>query len=152
LTILLIAKNMFKSVLVVCVGNICRSPVGERLLQRQLPGLKVASAGIGALVGHPADSTMSEVAAAHGLSLEGHIAQQFTAKIGHSFDLVLAMEPGHKRDILRIAPQLTGRTMLFDQWVGAKGIADPYRHKRDVHERVFQEISVAADSWATRLQ
>lgn len=143
---------MFNSVLVVCVGNICRSPVGERLLKHHLPDLKVASAGIGALVGHAAEETMTEVAAAHGLSLERHVAQQFTAKLGHDFDLVLAMEPGHKRDILRIAPQLTGRTMLFDQWTGAKGIPDPYRHKRDVHERVFQEISVAADSWVKRLQ
>ena len=143
---------MFNSVLVVCVGNICRSPVGERLLQNQLPNLKIASAGIGALVGHAADSTMTEVAAAHGLQLEGHVAQQFTAKIGHNFDLVLAMEPGHKRDIVRVAPQLTGRTMLFDQWTGATGISDPYRHKRDVHEQVFQEISAAAKSWAKRLQ
>ncbi|WP_111467678.1 hypothetical protein [Cereibacter changlensis] len=39
----------------VCVGNICRSPVGERLLAAELEGVTVGSAGLGALVGHPAD-------------------------------------------------------------------------------------------------
>ena len=56
---------MIKTVLVVCVGNICRSPLGERLLQAMAPHLLVSSAGIGALVGKAADLTASEVAAAH---------------------------------------------------------------------------------------
>ncbi len=42
---------MFNNILVVCVGNICRSPTAERLLQRYHPELKVESAGLGALVG-----------------------------------------------------------------------------------------------------
>ncbi|MFA9231998.1 MAG: protein tyrosine phosphatase, partial [Microgenomates group bacterium] len=46
---------MFNSILVVCVGNICRSPVGERVLQAALPNLIVSSAGVAALVGNPAD-------------------------------------------------------------------------------------------------
>ncbi|HDZ1742706.1 TPA: protein tyrosine phosphatase, partial [Klebsiella pneumoniae] len=46
---------MFDSVLVVCTGNICRSPMGERILQSLLPEKIIKSAGVGALVGHPAD-------------------------------------------------------------------------------------------------
>ncbi|WP_302846635.1 low molecular weight protein-tyrosine-phosphatase [Celeribacter indicus] len=134
-----------------CVGNICRSPVGERLLQAALPEMTISSAGIGALVGHAADETMSAVASAKGLSLEGHVAKQFTPALGSQFDLILVMEPGHKRDILRTAPQLSGRTMLFDQWTGRQGIADPYRRERRVHEIVFEEIATAADAWAGRL-
>ena len=42
---------MFNSILVVCVGNICRSPTGERLLQQLLPEKEITSAGVGALVG-----------------------------------------------------------------------------------------------------
>ncbi|MBG0943674.1 protein tyrosine phosphatase, partial [Escherichia coli] len=48
---------MFNNILVVCVGNICRSPTAERLLQRYHPELKVESAGLGALVGKGADPT-----------------------------------------------------------------------------------------------
>lgn len=145
------AKAMFRSVLVVCVGNICRSPLGERLLAAKLPELTVGSAGIGALIGHPADETMSAVAAAAGISLAGHRARQFTAPLGAGFDLILAMELGHRRAIQSQAPQLSGRVMLFDQWTGRRGIADPYRQKTAFHEQIFTEISAAADAWAARL-
>lgn len=50
---------MFNNILVVCVGNICRSPTAERLLQRYHPELKVESAGLGALVGKGADLLLS---------------------------------------------------------------------------------------------
>lgn len=40
------AQLKFNSILVVCTGNICRSPIGERLLRKRLPGVKVKSAGV----------------------------------------------------------------------------------------------------------
>ena len=46
---------MFEKILVVCVGNICRSPTGERLLRERLPGRDIRSAGVSALVDKPAD-------------------------------------------------------------------------------------------------
>ena len=52
---------MFDSVLVVCTGNICRSPMGERILQSLLPEKIIKSAGVGALVGHPADPLALQV-------------------------------------------------------------------------------------------
>lgn len=142
---------MVESVLVVCVGNICRSPVGERLLQGLVPKLKVGSAGLGALVGKPADALAAEVAAAQGLSLEGHLARQFTPALAAAHGLVLVMEPGHRAEVIRLSPHLSGRVMLFGQWTGAKGIADPYRHPRAMHEAVFLEIRSAAEAWASRL-
>ena len=141
-----------RKLLVVCVGNICRSPLGERLLQAALPDTMVTSAGIGALVGHAADAMASEVAAAHGISLEGHVSRQFSAEIGADQDLILVMEAGHKHEIARLFPQFSGRTMLFDQWTGQQGIADPYRQPREFHERVFAQISTAANGWLARLK
>ena len=58
---------MFEKILVVCVGNICRSPTGERLFRERLPGRQVSSAGVSALVDKPADKVASEVAQQHGL-------------------------------------------------------------------------------------
>ncbi|HFQ9681356.1 TPA: protein tyrosine phosphatase, partial [Escherichia coli] len=46
---------MFDRILIVCTGNICRSPIGERFLRNLLPNKKIDSAGIGALVNHTAD-------------------------------------------------------------------------------------------------
>ena len=144
---------MFRSVLVVCVGNICRSPLGERLLAREIEGadISIKSAGIGALVGHPADPTTADVAQTHGVSLDGHVAQQFTADLGKAHDLILVMEPGHKREILRRAPELSGRVMLFDQWSGGTGIPDPYRQPRALHEDVYARVAAAATAWALKL-
>ena len=144
-----------KSILVVCVGNICRSPVGERLLAAKLAergaGIAVSSAGIGALVGQGADETAEQVARDRGLSLEGHIARQFTHELGQDADLILVMEPGHRREIAREVPALSGRVMLFDHWQGGKGIEDPYRHPAGFHETVQSRIAEAAESWASRL-
>jgi protein-tyrosine phosphatase len=141
-----------ENLLVVCVGNICRSPVGERLLQAALPQTKVTSAGIAALVGHSADETAAAVAAANGISLDGHVSRQLTSELGASQDLILVMEAGHKHEIAKRFPQLSGRTMLFDQWTGMKGIADPYRLSQSFHEQVFEQIKTAAAAWAPRLR
>jgi len=146
---------LFRSVLVVCVGNICRSPVGERLLATRLAergtSLSVASAGIGALVGHAADETAAAVAAAHGISLDGHVARQFSRELGLDQDLILTMEPGHRREIINASPDLSGRVMLFDHWQGGKGIADPYRRSPEFHEEVFALIDTSASAWAAKL-
>ncbi|PVH28123.1 low molecular weight protein-tyrosine-phosphatase [Pararhodobacter oceanensis] len=143
------------SILVVCVGNICRSPLGERMLQSELDALgaqiSVSSAGIHALVDHPADEDASAVAAEHGVSLDGHKARQFTEKLGRAHDLILVMEAGHKAEVVKLAPALSGKTFLFDQWSGNKGIADPYRHSREFHEAVFAQVRDGAKGWVGKL-
>lgn len=146
---------MIKTILVVCVGNICRSAVGERLLAAALSGnqppICVASAGLAAVTGNPADPTATEVAAAHGVSLEGHVARQFNSVLGRNSDLILVMEPAHKARIVSMSPELTGKLMLFDQWSGATGIQDPYRRSREFHEQAYLKLEAAAASWAEKL-
>ena len=95
---------MFHSILVVCTGNICRSPIGERLLRQQLPGRQVTSAGIFGLEGRPADASAQAVALRHGLSLEGHVARRVTCSLLQQSDLILVMEPEHLRFIATMAP------------------------------------------------
>lgn len=142
---------MIRSVLVVCVGNICRSPLGERLLADALPDLRVGSAGLAAVVGAGADDTAAEAAAETGISLDGHVARQLTDAMGRDHDLILVMEPGHRAEISRRFPQLSGRTMLFDHWTGAKGIADPYRRPLEAHRTCRDQITAAAQAWIAQL-
>ena len=143
---------MINSVLVVCVGNICRSPVGERLIANACPSLRVESAGIAALSGHPADDTMVKIAAQNGLSLDGHIARQFTAEMASEFDLILALEKGHIRVINEKAPAVSGKTMLLGQWLTTSEIADPYRKSSAFFELVYDQLSKASETWATKLR
>ena len=142
---------MFRSVLVVCVGNICRSPLGERALARALPGLQLSSAGLAAVVGQGADADAARAAAEVGLDLSGHVARQLTAEIGAAQDLILVMEPGHRAEIFRRFPALSGRVMLFDHWTGGQGIPDPFRRDPEVHRATRDRILAAAEPWIARL-
>ncbi|UMO88795.1 protein tyrosine phosphatase [Pectobacterium sp. PL64] len=142
---------MFNSILVVCVGNICRSPTGERLLKQALPTKRISSAGLGALVGKPADVMAIEVATEHNLSLEGHEAQQLTSALCRQYDLILVMEKGHIDGVSRIAPEVRGKTMLFGHWLNQQEIADPYRKSREAFELVYSQLELSAQKWAQAL-
>ncbi|EHQ8971438.1 MULTISPECIES: arsenate reductase/protein-tyrosine-phosphatase family protein [Enterobacteriaceae] len=142
---------MFDSILVVCTGNICRSPIGERLLSQLLPLKKIDSAGTGAMVDFPADPSAVVTANNHKLSLEGHKGRQFTAEIGRRYELILVMEKSHIEQIGRIAPECRGKTMLFGHWLNQKEIPDPYRKSDEAFESVFQLIDQAGRRWAEKL-
>ncbi len=146
---------MFSNILVVCVGNICRSPTGERLLQSLLPNKKVASAGIAVekshLTGKPADDMASVVALEHDISLEGHRAQQLTPELCAKYDLILVMEKGHQEALTKIAPEARGKTMLFGQWIGGKNIPDPHRQSREAFDHAYALIEEAAHAWTKKL-
>ncbi len=138
---------MFKSILVVCVGNICRSPVAERMLQRLLPEKKISSAGVGALVGHPVDELAAKVAAANGLDTAGHVARQLTPEICRGADLIMAMSEDNREQVYRIAPEARGKVMLIGKWLDDAEIPDPYRQSRRVHEEAYQLLDLATRSW-----
>ena len=138
-------------ILIVCVGNICRSPIAAAFLQRDLPGHQTSSAGIAALVGHDIDQSAREAADVYQLRLPPHQARQFTVELGVANDLILVMEAGHKRRIERIAPQLSGRTFLFSHWTGGRDIVDPYHRSKDVHNMVLAQLKDAAAAWSERL-
>lgn len=142
---------MFDSILIVCTGNICRSPIAERILKHKLPNKIIDSAGTGALVGHAADKMAINVSKSHGLSLDGHIGQQFTSSISRNYDLILVMEKEHIEEISKISPEVRGRVMLLGHWIPIKEIPDPYRKSYEAFESVYQLIEKACDSWAEKL-
>lgn len=139
------------SILVVCIGNICRSPLGERLLAAGLPGVRVSSAGLAAVVGAAADRAAAASAALAGIDLSGHVARQLTEEIGRDHDLILVMEPAHRAGIGRRFPQLSGRTMLLSHWSDGKAIADPYRRDEAAHLAARDAIIAGANGWISRL-
>jgi protein-tyrosine phosphatase len=140
-----------KRILTVCVGNICRSPVAAAILREHLPDHMVTSAGIAAVVGRGVDPTAAEVAAAEGVVDSDHVARQFTREIGEKNDLILVLEAGHKREIERIAPELSGRVMRLTRWNGDADIPDPYRKSKEYHAYVFGLIQEASLAWVSRL-
>ncbi|WP_420268139.1 protein tyrosine phosphatase [Klebsiella quasipneumoniae] len=142
---------MFNSILVVCTGNICRSPIGERILKQLLPTMQVDSAGTAALIDHNADNSAIKIAKKHGISLEGHKGKQFTAKLARNYDLILAMEKIHINQIEKIAPEARGKTMLFGHWLENRDIPDPYRKSDEAFASVFVLIQRSSQLWVEKL-
>lgn len=146
---------MFEKILVVCVGNICRSPTGERVLQKLLPNKKIASAGIAAeksrLIGKSADETAVLIASENGVDVEGHKSQQVTPQLCAQYDLILVMEQGHIEALTQISPESRGKTMLFGHWIEQQDIPDPYRQSREAFEYSYKLIDIAAQAWAKKL-
>ncbi|TXE64160.1 protein tyrosine phosphatase [Serratia nematodiphila] len=142
---------MFDSVLVVCVGNICRSPTGERLLKKSIPHKRIASAGISAIVGSAADETAAMIAKKNDLSLEGHVGRQLTKDMCRDYSLILVMEKSHIDAVCRIAPEVRGKTMLFGHWLEQSEIPDPYRKSVEAFEFVYSLLADSAQKWAQAL-
>lgn len=145
---------MFKRILTICVGNICRSPTAEYLLRDQLAhrGIEVGSAGLGALQGRAMDATAASLLDEHGLDASAHRARQVTPALLREVDLVLAMEKSHLVALTRLAPEASGKLFLLDKWGGARDIPDPYRQERPAFEHVYQLIDRGVQSWLPYLQ
>ena len=142
------------NILTVCVGNICRSPVAEALLKDRLSGRKVWSAGLHAVVGQGAETTVCEIAAQHGLDLSAHRAQQVAGWMCTQADLVLVMEASHQRELERLYPLARGKIRLLGEYgpQGAFDIADPYLQSRAAFEAAHAAIALGVDEWARRIK
>ena len=145
---------MFKSVLVVCVGNICRSPMGEFLfkdkLQDAVEPVAVSSAGIGALRGHGADKMALEVMAENGIDATAHCARQLNADLLKENELILVMEAWQKREIEKLYPFARGRVHLLGKW-GEGDIDDPYKKSKEHFLKAFDKINQSCLQWCQKL-
>jgi len=144
---------VFERILIVCVGNICRSPTAEYLFRHRLPsaGACIESAGLGALVGRRMDSSALEILGEHGMDGGAHRARQVTSSMLRAADLVLAMERDHVASLMRMAPEASGKVMLLDRWEQSADVPDPYRLGREAFEYVFQCIDHAVQKWLPHL-
>lgn len=142
-----------RRLLVVCTGNICRSPVGEALLRRALPHCRVESAGLGAVVGEGVEPRARALAEADGLELARHVARQLEASHVQAADLILVMSESQRLAIAQRHPAVTGKTMRFGHWLpsGGADIPDPYRGSDELFARVHERLVEAAGGWTKRL-
>ena len=146
---------MFNSLLIVCTGNICRSPVAAYLFRQQLGKTapwagRVASAGIDALVGQGADETAQTMMLTQGVDLSAHRAAQLTLEDLRQADLVLVMEKHQRQAVLDMDPTARGKTFLLGHWIDAE-IPDPYQRGEAAHRRTIDLIVAASKPWIDKL-
>ena len=127
-------------VLVVCLGNICRSPAGEAALRAAAPDWGVDSAGLGDWhAGDPPYGPMQEAARAVGLDLSGQKARQIIQSDYHDYDLILAMDAAVLAEVEQRRPwDARAQVAAFD----AVDVPDPY-YTRDF-SGAMDQISRAA--------
>ncbi len=139
-------------VLMVCLGNICRSPLAEGILaSKSDPGhLLVDSAGTaGYHVGNPPDPRSVEIAAAHGIDISRQRCRRFAVADFDNYDYIFAMDRenlAHLRDLARHEEDLKKVSLLL-QAAGqpAEEVPDPYYGGADGFAEVFRMIDQATD-------
>ncbi|MHA7281104.1 arsenate reductase/protein-tyrosine-phosphatase family protein [Arthrobacter sp. MDT2-2] len=105
-------------ILTVCTGNICRSPMAERLLQvgldTRFPGqFIVESAGTGALVGNPIEPQVARLISLFGGQADNFFARQLTPQVLEGQDLVLALTREHRSLIVEMSPRMLRSTFTL---------------------------------------
>lgn len=144
---------MFKKILIVCIGNICRSPTAENLFLKALypSGIDVSSAGLCALNDSPIEPTARVVLEEKGHIPKAHKASQLTMQLISKADLILVMEQQHINGVLHIAPEARGKIFLLGKWQDNREIKDPYRKGKPAFLHTYALIEEAVHAWAKRL-
>ena len=146
---------MFNSLLIVCTGNICRSPVAAGVFRQHLAATarwrgRIASAGIDAPDNKGADATVLKLMREHGIDLSEHRARQLAQDDLRQSDLVLVMEQQQRDAVLDIDPTARGKVFLLGHWIDAE-IPDPYLRGEEVHRATIALIFAASAPWLERL-
>ena len=150
---------MSVKILMVCLGNICRSPLAEGILASKLPKEKflVDSAGTGSWhVGHAPDKRSIATAQNNGLNISNQKGRQFSKADFDTFDYIFVMDNNNYNDVIHLAQnetqkskvQLILNSIFPDENVD---VPDPYYGMENGFNQVYQMLDEACDVIAERL-
>jgi low molecular weight protein-tyrosine phosphatase len=146
-------------VLMVCTGNVARSPLAEQLFsaraaaafQSDSANILVASAGVRALVGYDMTDDARRVARSHGVEAVRHHARQVTSELITAADLVLGANRAHRRFIVETQPRASSKAFTLVEfahvlrWLGSgQGLVPP----ADLHESAAARLLSVRDAAA----
>ncbi|WP_436899129.1 low molecular weight protein-tyrosine-phosphatase [Acinetobacter gyllenbergii] len=135
-----------RTILVVCIGNICRSPMAEYLLKQQHPDLQIESAGIAGLTGHNADDKAQLCMQRLNIDMSAHIAKKLNAEHLKQADLILVMSNNQQKHIEQTWPFAKGKVFRLGHWQN-KNVPDPYQHDQVFFDTTCQLIQQCVTDW-----
>ncbi len=142
----------------ICLGNICRSPLAEGILQSKVDSdtVFVDSAGTaGYHVGNPPDKRSIAVAQKHGLDIRNQKCRKFSMQDFFEFDYIYVMDRSNFSDVASLASNQEEtnkvKLLLSEVELGIKEVPDPYYGGDDGFENVYQMIDKACEAIAKKL-
>jgi protein-tyrosine phosphatase len=144
---------MFKDVMFVCTGNICRSPMAEYILKNRFNSsddIRISSAGTHALVPYPADGIVLDLMHNKGYDLSNHRAKQLNLDNIFSSDLILTMTLEQQKYIEKCYPSACGKVHRVGKW-SEFDVMDPYKRPLVVFEQVYELLLQGIDDWYRKL-
>jgi protein-tyrosine phosphatase len=151
---------MKSSVLFVCLGNICRSPLAEAAFRREAQRLgleaEIDSAGTGDWhIGYPPDPRAAAVAARNGIDISNLKARQVTPDDFRRFDHIVALDADNLRDLERLRPAgaKARLSLLLDHVEGREGeaVADPYYGEDEHFDAAWSDVTAGAEALARKI-
>lgn len=147
-------------VLMVCLGNICRSPLAEGILASKLPAEKfeVDSAGTGSYhLGRKPDSRSIAIAKAKGIDISQQKARQFTAQDYTDYDYIFAMDASNYQNILSLAPNQQAKEkvkLILNELFENENVdvPDPYFGLENGFPKVYEMLNQVCDTIAEKLK
>ena len=139
-----------QNILVICIGNICRSPMAEYMLKQAYSNRLVHSAGISGLTGHPADEKAKKCMQQLGINISAHVARKLNAELIRQADLILVMSQNQQKYIEQQWPFAKGKTFRFGHWRG-RNIPDPFQHEQVVFDETCQLIQDCISDWTQHI-
>ncbi|CAD6563099.1 low molecular weight phosphotyrosine protein phosphatase [Paraburkholderia sabiae] len=140
---------MIKRLLVVCTGNICRSPVVASILRGGLPQVEVSSAGVAAQDNAPVDPLAADVLKARtGFDIDAHRSRKLILPLCEEADVILVMERAHRQAVQNRFRASWGKTWTLD---ADEDVFDPRGYPRHVYDAWLGEIVEKAGVWADRI-
>jgi protein-tyrosine phosphatase len=130
---------MQRNILLLCTGNICRSPMAEGLMREHLPRHEIFSAGLCALDGAPADPIAVELMWQAGIDISGHRARNLASWMMREADLVLTMDSAQQQYIAQRFPAARDKFTRLGEPCDMD-IPDPYRQGLPAFQHAYRLI------------
>ena len=143
----------------VCLGNICRSPLAEGILKSKVDSNKifVDSAGTGSWhVGEQPDQRSIDVARKYGIDISAQRGRQFSGIDFHNFDMIFVMDNSNMRDVLELCPHPDMKSkvqLILDELFPNDNVdvPDPYYGGSSGFDNVFNMLDQACQEIADKL-